>query len=284
MANAFKHKPGCQCCNASCTATICATVKGCNSGLLSGATVTVKHGATTVGTCTTDGTGSCCVAIPDPADTAANAYQVTASKTGFTTSSAANATVTCGGTTNVGPITLAAAAGYTCTGSCCPPDPNPTTLTLTDPYGSVTLSLVAGQMTGCHTPSVMGRSDQCVGFGVTPCQTAATVACPIIFVFTCSRPLGGGVTYTLSVNYAACYDPTTTPITDWPSGKAAPNPPCTAPATCSAPGDWLSTGGFSMTQNPGSCPLSPTFTIPTLGDNGHTQEIYPGGGTITVTV
>jgi hypothetical protein len=90
---------GCGGCS-SCTGTICVTAT--YYAPIPGATVTVKLGATTIGTCTTDATGKCCVSI-----TAAGTYTVTVSKTGFTTTSTTvsatcttnNVTVTMGGTT-----------------------------------------------------------------------------------------------------------------------------------------------------------------------------------------
>lgn len=47
----IKRSPGCKCCQP----TICVTATGCHSNAVLGATVTVKQGATTIGTCTTAG-------------------------------------------------------------------------------------------------------------------------------------------------------------------------------------------------------------------------------------
>lgn len=53
-----KNSPGgCKCC---CPAQVCASVGNCD-GAVSGATITVTQGGTTIGTCTTSAGGSCCV-------------------------------------------------------------------------------------------------------------------------------------------------------------------------------------------------------------------------------
>lgn len=65
-----------ECCGDVCR--ICATVTDCFSTPISGATVTVKQAGSTVGTCTTDAAGKCCVDVP-----ASGSYNVAASKAGY---------------------------------------------------------------------------------------------------------------------------------------------------------------------------------------------------------
>lgn len=66
-------------CSGSC-GQICVTVKNSAGTLISGGTITVKDGGgTTIGTCTTNGSGVCCVAIPSAAT-----YTVTFTKTSYT--------------------------------------------------------------------------------------------------------------------------------------------------------------------------------------------------------
>lgn len=50
------------CCGTSCQ--LCVTVTNCSGTALSGATVTITQGGTTIGTCTTNGSGQCCVDVP----------------------------------------------------------------------------------------------------------------------------------------------------------------------------------------------------------------------------
>jgi len=88
---------GCCCTGGGTPCLICVHAHSCPGANVSGATFTVKQGSTTIGTCTTDASGNCCV---DVTSTGTGTYQVYISKTGYTGSNA-TISVTCPGTTNV---------------------------------------------------------------------------------------------------------------------------------------------------------------------------------------
>ena len=105
MAGSIFLSPG-GCCNCS-GCQICVTVLDCNGAAVSGATVTVKQGATTIGTCTTNASGQCCVTVP-----ASGTYNVAVTKTGYNGSNQ-NVSLTCPGTTNVTLYAYTGAGGVT---------------------------------------------------------------------------------------------------------------------------------------------------------------------------
>lgn len=103
---------------------ICTTVKTCYAAPVNGATVTVTQGTTTIGSCTTNGSGYCCVTVP-----ASGTYKVAVSNAGYNPSST-SVTVTCPGTTNVSMVinptagasvqfTVNGCTGYALTGATC---------------------------------------------------------------------------------------------------------------------------------------------------------------------
>lgn len=97
MAGIFQMGGGCGCCGGTSTCQICVTATSCGGTAVSGATVTVTQGVTTIGTCTTDASGNCCV---DVTSTGSGTYNVAVSKTSHSGSNK-NVSVTCPGTTNV---------------------------------------------------------------------------------------------------------------------------------------------------------------------------------------
>jgi hypothetical protein len=78
-----RNKAGCRCCPTTCAGTtrICATVTdGCVSpGNVYGGTLTITKAGSTIGTCTTDAAGQCCVTV-----TESGTYTATASLPGAT--------------------------------------------------------------------------------------------------------------------------------------------------------------------------------------------------------
>jgi hypothetical protein len=113
-----------------CTAHICVT--GCPSGTeVVGATVTVKDGGTTVGSCNTIDVGggqACCAVIINIAGT----YEVDVSAAGYKPYNGTQS-LTCGGTVTIKlqPSTAPASVSFSVTGCCSQPLPG-ATITLSD--------------------------------------------------------------------------------------------------------------------------------------------------------
>jgi hypothetical protein len=85
----------CDCTCAGATACfLCVTVTTCASVAVSGALVTVKHSGTLVNTCTTDGSGQCCIDIEA---VGSGSYDITVTKAGYAIS-AKTVSCTCPGT------------------------------------------------------------------------------------------------------------------------------------------------------------------------------------------
>lgn len=92
---AKKTNPGC-CCGSNpppCTICVHATDQCSPFGDISGATFTVSQSGTTIGTCTTDGSGQCCV---DVTATGSGTYVISVSKTGYA-GSTQTVTISCPG-------------------------------------------------------------------------------------------------------------------------------------------------------------------------------------------
>jgi hypothetical protein len=123
-----KHAPGCPCC--ACNGNITVVVVDQCGGGINGASVTVKQGGVTVGTCTTDASGTCSVPI-----TLGGVYDITATATGYGGGSGTVTVSACTGGTVGGyiVITLTKNGGpWICCPTGCPPSsPIPTTLYLT---------------------------------------------------------------------------------------------------------------------------------------------------------
>lgn len=91
-----RSKSGGCCCGVTGPCTLCVHTQDCSSAIVSGATITVSQGGTTVGTCTTNSSGNCCVSIPST-----GTYHVDAVKSGLATASVNGISVVCPGTTNI---------------------------------------------------------------------------------------------------------------------------------------------------------------------------------------
>jgi hypothetical protein len=77
MAQTFRFQPGC--CGCGCTSNhICVNINLCCGETLSGSTLTLTQGVTTIGTATTDSAGHACVTIPT-----SGTYTVTCSRSGY---------------------------------------------------------------------------------------------------------------------------------------------------------------------------------------------------------
>lgn len=82
------------------------TVSSCLGGFVEGATVTVSQDGTTVGTCTTDAAGQCCVDV-----SSSGTYNVRVEKASYYGSNR-NVSVTCPGVTEVDLVMVATTAGW----------------------------------------------------------------------------------------------------------------------------------------------------------------------------
>lgn len=152
-----KNNPGCQCCEPDTCGSgqICVTVRasGCGSsgGGIAGATVTVLQGDATIGVCTTNSGGTCCVSIADAIDGGGTFTVVVDPPAGSCLNSKTTTGVNalCGSTTNL-TVTLTVQSGCKCT-ACCRYPINKT-LSLTDAGGSTpfTFTPPAELWTSCH--------------------------------------------------------------------------------------------------------------------------------------
>ncbi len=233
---------GAPCCCGCSPTTICVT--GCSSSIINGATVTVKSGATVIGTCVTSGSGCCQITIPS-----GGSYTVVVSATGFTTNTSTH-TLSCGGSTT---ISLGnPPAGTTCCGSC----PVPNTLTLTDATGTCTLTHSGGAWTGFYEFSMTGRTTSIIG-GVCTCSAPTTVTQHIQYQLVCS----GAGTMTLTRTWVAqqCGG-TVCDYGDWnaacTSAACGPLDPCDA-----LPRQFLTSGASSAIAPSPCTPFAWTGTI-----------------------
>jgi hypothetical protein len=78
-----------RCCCGTASCQLCVTVTDCSGAALSGATVTITQGVTTIGTCTTNGSGQCCVNV-----SSSGSYVATVTLSGYTGSNK-TVSVTC---------------------------------------------------------------------------------------------------------------------------------------------------------------------------------------------
>ena len=175
------------CCVSTCTTEICVT--GCTSSLV-GLTVTVKSGATIVGTGTTGPVAGCAggvdITIPAP-----GSYTVVISGTGLTTNTSTH-TLTCGGliTINIGnPPT-----GAVCCNTC----PVPTTLTGTDSNSTFTLTYnsLANVWFGSYTLSGVPTMQTVAASGLPHfciCSANTSGSIPVCYQFSCA---GSPIMYT----------------------------------------------------------------------------------------
>jgi hypothetical protein len=145
-------------CNPSTTKICIAVVDHCTASPISGAVVTVKdsHG-TTVGTCTTNGSGQCCVGV-----TKTGPYTTSISASGYCTRAGTAIIFACGGTSSVSnslfPTTITAlfGAGLCCSGlgesgvGCYPSEAYPVTVSVMQTAGGTfTGSCTITSSAGC---------------------------------------------------------------------------------------------------------------------------------------
>jgi len=182
----------CNCGGGACNVTI--DVDGCGAGV-SGATVTIKSGGSTVASGTTSG-GTVALSIPS-----AGTYEVVVSASGYPPYDQ-NLTLSCSGT-----YAINLTAGYVCCGTCIVPD----TLHLTDGGGGCTLTWNgSSSWIGCYQAAVGSGSTPCGDPGAG-CQFICTPggSCTIVYTITCAGNGQFSVNRQWSVCEADCFhDPT----------------------------------------------------------------------------
>lgn len=190
----------CCCTPPDCTTTVNVTVTGCVS-YESGVAVAVKVGGSTLASGTTNGSGYVSLSPSAPSGTAAT---VEFSKTGYNATSS-SITLTCGTVTVSKALTVA--TGYSCNEDpCCPQGGSPpyllvtypSTLTLTDAFGDVTL-------TGGPSGPWTGSATRTASYAVNCATCAAPVATQDVTVyFSVVKSLAPGYCWTLTVTVYAC--------------------------------------------------------------------------------
>ena len=183
----MRFSPGCKCCNTACASgNVCGIVTsdGCGGGGFAGATITVKNTATppvTIGTCTTDATGKCCVAIPNR-----GTYTVTCAAGAETLSGSVDAL--CGQDNNVDFAFSANSLGTVCF-QC-----NRCDCTGNNPASGVTIS-ISGAGTASATTDSSGAA--CLRLGVG--SYSATITYPSGFSHTQAFSVSACTTTNVSV-------------------------------------------------------------------------------------
>lgn len=269
------------CCGCDATTTkICMTVTdACTGAAISGASVTVKDsGGATVGTCTTNGSGVCCVGV-----TKKDTYSAVVSATGYTTKTVTTLTIsTCGTTVSRG-VPLVA-TGLTC----CKGYPLPNPFTATDSLGTCSMSkVIIGTDThfcGGYTASLSGTNGSCDGSGNCVPSTISTAVlydlnCTTgelrVSVYTASCLLGPHGTFCWTFYPATVSSCTLTPA-------SLPTPSCSSTLECV-----ISLGAFQSHTTGTYSPLNLTvdYTSPGLICNGNPDCTlnFPTTGTVTFT-
>jgi hypothetical protein len=218
--SAFKRDnpdcPHCNCPTSSC-GFLCVTVFHPCSGNFAtrgyagaGSVVTVKQGSTVIGTCTTDASSRCCIAIPS-AGTYTFEATVPPGKLHVTDYPPQSITLPCG-TTNVG-ADLVLETGYQCQGNgCCgvsgpPPyliydnSDFPNTLYLNDGIGTVTLSRIGTGLAWIGTATRTAAKALVCGSSGTSEVDGATVG--LTFYVVCEGQSG----WTIRIGYSGCIVP-----------------------------------------------------------------------------
>lgn len=250
-----------ECLTCGCSWVI--TVVGCTGGGISGATVTVTRGGSTIGTGTTDGSGQ--VTLSHISSATGFTIAVTPpAGSGFANFSGP-ATHVCpsGGAADATTVTLTADTDHVCTACCNYPVAK--TLTTTDGNGAHTLTWNGSIWTSVTIDSGLPafKGD---GSGFNCCADDGT--CHYTIGLSCI----GGV-WRLGISFGNFF-----------CGVGGNIPPCINGEQvlkyASAPGS-----GTSAAASSGTCsPFSQTFSIPTTVTNsGQTIATPGGGGAMTVT-
>lgn len=184
MPGVQRHAPSCSCCGGPTNLTV--LVKGCNNIGEPGATVTVRVSNTQalVGTCTTDANGQCKFAATS------NDFTITAVSATYTSTQ----TIFIFGSINT-TVTFAH-PGCACYNTW------PTTLTLTDPWGQLTMTKSVGATTSSWATyrmiSVQGAA--------TPqdCGNPGPISLRLQYGISCVTDFIEGLSFRLQVQWFVC--------------------------------------------------------------------------------
>jgi Carboxypeptidase regulatory-like domain len=278
--------PGPQGCCGGCAATICLTACSSESPV-SGITVTVKQGSTTVATAVTAASG--CATVPIPS---AGTYTVSLSGAGIDVSNSQNVTLSCGGSAQISlSAELINALNAFCCGDCLYGNG---TATWTDNNGTIPLTQTVGAGGGWFGCSVAeGQTILVPPDGECSCEGTSTGDVPYFVEVSCDTSTNQ-LSCTITWNVFLCGDPTTqttqTFLTNLlaADGGWAPSgtPGCTTPPfTCSVPIEPQEgvaiTGGFSAgavsTAVSTDCDGMATFTLPSIGGLQGFSTVNPAG-------
>lgn len=253
---------GCGCC---CGFVVLAV--GCTSGAVAGCAVTISQGGTTIGSGTTDASGTVRFTVPH------GTYDVAItgpSGAGFAVFSASVA-FTCTTSDMTYTANLAADSSHVCV-SCCN-YPVPKTLTLTDGLGSRTLTYSATGTTGIfftitpgwYASTTYGATTYVTGGGDVCTADGSSV--PIGYMLQCGT---GGFIYAMN----------------WP-GTNCGSGPCTTvyASTITFPAENIGGQAGSTLVSLTCYPFNLSFTVPTSAAIPGCSGVGTpgGGGTVTIT-
>ena len=206
----FRPAPASGTSKTAATSVLITVVRSCDDAPLSGVSVVANQGSAAGGTQTTDSAGHASFSLP-----AAGSTTFTASLTGFTTASISVDAMA--GNATAATITLNADSTHVCCSSC--PALLPATLSLSDPFGPVTLTWNASDNVweGCHTTTLTGTN---VLNGGLFCSGIGAVQVAIIYQLEC---IGAPTNFQLSMSYTSC-DVVNSPAFLLPAAGGCPNP------------------------------------------------------------
>ena len=227
-------------------------VRACDDDPLAGVVVQASQGAGAIMSVATNAAGQAAFSFP-----AAGSTTFTASSAGFNT-----ATITLNlvsGTASSATITLNADSTHVCCSSC--PTLLPATVTLSDPFGSVSLvwNASSNAWEACRIVTLVGTNLQ---NGGAECIGIADVQTPIVYQLEC---LGAPLNFQLTMSYNAC--------------EVAGSPAFLLPASgaCANPVAPLGRSETEVAATSTCSPLNLTF-------NMKTAQIYgANGATLVVT-
>jgi hypothetical protein len=166
-------------------------------------------------------------------------------------------------TNAAGSVTLLPATGYACTCANCR-DPVPSTATLTDANGTITLTFSSGAWRGCYSLSGQTVQNFSIVSSLARCQSGTTTgSIPITYHLLCPNV---GTGWSLSQMWTTC-----TYQSGSPPGDFAIAGTCTDAPTNALPPTSVSSGG----QAPDACNTSSTFTISGGIVNGTVTVSFP---------
>jgi hypothetical protein len=164
-------------------------------------------------------------------------------------------------TNAAGSVTLLPATGYACTCANCR-DPVPSTATLTDANGTITLTFSSGAWRGCYSLSGQTVQNYSVISFIERCQSGTTTgSIPINYILNCPAV---GVGWTLAQLWTTCTYSSGTPPGQFPIAGSCPN-------NNASTANIVGTGGLA----PDACNTSSTFAMSGGIVNGTVTVSFP---------